>query len=70
MEIDWDTDHPFHTVQVKEGASKLLVQRGATTGTMVNPMNILVIGKHQTARVHSMATYADKVKDAPKYKEA
>lgn len=70
MEIDWDIKHPYHTVQVKEDGSELLIRKGASANTMANPMNVCIIGKHQTAIVHSKAIYADKIKDAPKYREA
>lgn len=69
MEIDTDIKHPFHTPQVAEGSSKLLIRSGANDKTLLNPMDVLVVGKQQTAMVHSKATYADKVKDAPKYSE-
>ena len=69
LEIDKDYLNPCYTPQVAEASSKLLVRKGATDKTMLNPMDVLVIGKKQTARVHSLAVYADKNKDAPKYTE-
>lgn len=69
LEIDRDFLHPCHTPQVSETASKMLRKAGATDKTMLNPINVLVIGKKQTAKVHSLAIYADKTKDAPKYTE-
>lgn len=69
MEIDSDIQHPFHTPQVAENSSKLLIRKGATDETILNPLDVLVIGKKQTAQVHSLAVYADKILDAPKYYE-
>lgn len=69
MEIDTDTAHPYHTPQVAESSSKLLVSAGATDSTLLNPIDVLVIGGKQTAIVHPNAIYAD-AKDKPKYKES
>lgn len=69
VEIDSDTMHPFHTPQVSESASKMLVRKGANDKTMLDPMTVFVVGKHQKCKVHSLATYADQVKDAPKFEE-
>lgn len=69
MEIDTDVNYPFHTPQVAEASSKLLIRKGANDKTLLNPMDILVVGKKQTAMVHNLATCADKVLDAPKYSE-
>ena len=69
MEIDSDVAHPFHTPQVAEASSKLLIRKGANDKTLLNPMDVLVVGKKQTAQVHSKAIYADKVVDAPKFSE-
>ena len=68
-EIDFDVRYPFHTPQVAEGSSKLLIRKGATDKTIVNPLDVLVISKKQQVKVHSLAKYADKVKDAPRYYE-
>lgn len=68
VEIDVDTAHPYHTCQVREESSVLL--RGSKTyDTMLNPVDVFVIGKNQTAIVHPLAVYATNV-DKPKYKES
>lgn len=69
MELDTDIKYPFYTPQVSEDASKLLVRNGATDTTLLNPMNVLVVGEKQTCVVHSLAVYADKVKDAPQFSQ-
>ena len=69
MELDTDIKHPFHTPQVAEGSSKLLIRKGATATTILNPMAVLVVGKKQTARVHSLAVYATTAVDSPRFAE-
>ena len=69
FEIDTDIKHPFHTPQVAEGSSKLLIRKGATATTLLNPIAVLVVGKKQTARVHSLAVYAQHSVDSPRYSE-
>lgn len=68
-EIDTDVRHPFHTPQVMEKASKLLRRNGATSETMVDPLDVLVVHPSQQVKVHSLAKYADKVEDAPRWYE-
>lgn len=68
-EFDLDTKYPFYTPQVSESASRMLVRKGANDKTMINPLDILVVNKEQAVKVHSMAIYADPIKDAPKYYE-
>lgn len=69
MELDGDIKYPFHTMQVSENASKLLIRKGANDKKLLNPIDILVIGEKQTARIHSLAVYVDYATDNPKYKE-
>lgn len=69
MEIDTDVNYPFHTPQVAEGSSRLLIRKGANDKSLLDPIDVLVVGKKQAAKVHSMADCADKVLDAPKYSE-
>lgn len=69
MEIDTDVKHPFHTPQVAEASSKLLIRGGATDSTMLDPMHLLVIGHKQTCVVHSLAVYANKATDSPRFEE-
>lgn len=68
LEIDSDMTHPFHTPQVAESSSGLLIAAGANDSTLLDPINVLVVGKNQTAIVHPLATYVS-AKDKPKYKE-
>lgn len=56
MEIDTDTKYPFHTVGFKETASRLLIASGATDKTLLNPLDVLVVGNEQTAILHPLAT--------------
>ena len=69
FEIDTDIKHPFHTPQVAEGSSKMLIRAGATATTILNPLTVLVVGKKQTARVHSLAVYATNAVDSPRFCE-
>lgn len=69
LEIDTDIKHPFHTPQVAEGSSKMLIRAGATSTTILNPIAVLVVGKKQTARVHSLAVYATTAVDSPRFSE-
>lgn len=69
MEIDTDTQYPFYTPQVSERSSKLLIRKGATDKTMINPIDVLVIGKKQTAYIHPRAKYVNTKTDTPKYVE-
>lgn len=69
FELDTDIKHPFYTPQVAESSSVLLVRKGATATTILNPLTVLVVGNKQTMMVHNLAIYADKVLDAPKYSE-
>lgn len=72
-EMDTDTKFPFYTPQVTEAASKLLKRNRLSvlvlSRSIINPMDVLVVGKKQQAKVHSLADCADKVKDAPQYME-
>ncbi len=69
FEIDSDTKHPYHTPQVAEASSKLLIRKGANDSTILNPLSILVVGKKQTAKVHSRASYATEAQDSPRFAE-
>lgn len=69
MELDTDTKFPFYTPQVSESASRMLKRRGANGRTVVNPIDVLVIGKKQTAQIHPLAVYVDPAADTPKYYE-
>jgi len=68
MEIDTDTKYPFHTVGFKEIASRLLIASGATDKTLLNPLDVLVVGNEQTAILHPLATLVSS-NDVPKYYE-
>ena len=68
VEIDSDTTHPFHTPQVAESSSSMLIRAGANDSTMIDPADVFVIGKNQKAIVHPLAIYVD-AKDIPRYKE-
>ena len=74
VEVDTDTKYPFYTPQVSEAASVLLKRGGLTNAvlskSLLNPIDVLVVGRKQACKVHSLATLADKVKDAPKYEES
>ena len=69
MAIDSDIKFPFHTPQVSENASKLLIRKGATAVSILNPIDVLVVGRNQTAMIHNLATYVDRSKDKPRYEE-
>lgn len=69
FELDTDVQHPFYTPQVAESSSCLLVRKGATDSTILNPIDVLVVGRRQIMMVHNLAIYADKVQDAPKFSE-
>lgn len=69
LEVDTDIKHPFHTPQVAKNSSKLLIRAGATSSTILNPLTVLVVGKKQTAMVHSLAVYASKLLDSPRFSE-
>ena len=49
MEVDTDTKYPFYTVGFKESASRLLIASGATDKTLLDPLDVLVVGNEQTA---------------------
>ena len=66
LEVDTDVKYPFHTPQVAEASSRLLVRSGATDLTMINPIDLLVVGQFQTGIVHPDAIYAT-TKDVPRY---
>lgn len=68
-EIDFDVRYPFHTPQVAEWSSKMLIRKGANDKTMVDPLDVLVVHPSQKCQVHSLATYADKIDDAPRWYE-
>jgi len=68
LELDTDVNHPFHTPQVNEKSSNLLIRAGATDETLLNPNFILYVGSSQTARVHPNAIYATSA-DTPRYRE-
>lgn len=68
VEIDSDISHPFHTPQVVEVSSALLVRANANASTMLDPANVFVVGKQQSAMIHPLAVYTD-AKDAPRYLE-
>ncbi|MGN0629054.1 MAG: peptidoglycan DD-metalloendopeptidase family protein [Oscillospiraceae bacterium] len=69
FEIDSDTKYPYYTPQVAEASSKLLIRKGAKDSTILNPLTILVVGKKQTAKVHSLAPYATTAQDSPRFAE-
>lgn len=73
LELDTDVKYPFYTPQVSEKGSVLLTQGGLKAfvleRSIIDPMTVLVVGKRQMAKVHSLAKYADKEQDAPKYYE-
>lgn len=73
MELDTDTEYPFYTPQVKEGASDLLKRGNYSVFTLsksiIDPITVLIIGKKQAAKVHSLAKHTDFVKDAPRFEE-
>ena len=68
MEIDTDTKFPFYTVGFKESASRLLIASGATDKTLLDPLDVLVVGNDQTAILHPLATLVN-ASDKPKYYE-
>ena len=70
LEVDRDTKYPFYTPQVAEASSKLLIQNGSNDRTLINPMDILVIGAKQACEIHPSASLVDRVADAPKYRES
>lgn len=70
VEVDGDIKYPFYTMQVSENASKLLVRKGANDKKLYNPIDVFVIGKKQTARIHPLAVYVNAATDTPKYKES
>lgn len=69
VEIDSDIKYPFYTPQVAEKSSALLVRRGATDSSLLNPMSVLVVGRQQSMMVHNLAIYADHTSDAPRFVE-
>lgn len=73
LELDTDTAFPFYTPQVSEAGSKLLKRGGLAASVLsksiIDPMAVLVVGNKQAAKIHSLATYVDKITDAPKYEE-
>lgn len=68
FEVDTDTSHPFHTPQVRESSSSMLIARGSNASSMLDPIEVLVIGERQTAAIHPYAVYVN-TKDQPKYNE-
>lgn len=68
MEVDTDTKYPFYTVGFKESASRLLIASGATDKTLLDPLDVLVVGNEQTAILHPLATLVGP-NDVPKYFE-
>ena len=68
LELDTDTAYPFNTPQVSEGASRLLIRNPATDSTMVNPIEVLVVGDNQTAEIHPKAIYTTAA-DKPRWNE-
>ena len=73
LELDTDTEYPFNTPQVIEQSSDLLRRDGLSVFTLsrsiIDPITVLVKGKKQAAKVHSLATEADEVHDAPRFEE-
>lgn len=73
LELDTDTAFPFYTPQVSEAGSKLLTRGGLAAAVLsksiINPMDVLVVGRIQQAKVHSKAIHASATVDAPKYYE-
>lgn len=68
VEIDKDVKHPFHTPQVAEISSNLLIRTGANDSTILNPAHIFVVGTAQTVIKHPNATLA-LTTDVSPYKE-
>lgn len=68
LELDTDTAYPFNTPQVSEGASRLLIRNPATDSTMINPIEVLVVGDNQTAEIHPKAIYTTAA-DKPRWNE-
>lgn len=68
VEVDKDIKNPFYTLGFKENSSNLLRACGATDNSMLDPINVFVIGNSQTAQVHPQATLVSQ-KDNPKYYE-
>ena len=68
LELDTDTAYPFNTPQVSEGASRLLVQKPSTDASIINPVDVLVVGEQQTAEIHPKAIYTTAA-DKPRWNE-
>lgn len=68
VEVDTDISHPFHTPQVRESSSVLLIAGGSNASSMLDPIGVLVVGGKQTVAIHPYAVYVS-AKDRPKYME-
>ena len=68
IELDSDVDYPFHTPQVSEGASRLLIRNPSSDRSILDPAQVLVVGRRQKAQVHPRAVYVT-AKDRPRWRE-
>lgn len=68
VEVDTDTSNPFHTPQVRESSSAMLIAKGSNASSMLDPIGVLTVGEQQTAIIHPHAIYVG-VKDQPRFKE-
>lgn len=73
FEVDTDTAFPFYTPQVTEAASKLLKRNSLSVAVLsrsiIDPMEVLVVGNKQQAKIHNLAKYVDRIFDNPRYQE-
>ena len=66
IELDSDTEFPFHTPQVAESSSKLLQRHPATGESILNPVSVLVLRDGQKITLHPKATFCTR-QDSPRF---
>lgn len=57
IEVDTDIRFPFHTPQVAERSSELLVRFPADGKSLLDPMSVLVVDESQRIELHPAATW-------------
>jgi murein DD-endopeptidase MepM/ murein hydrolase activator NlpD len=57
LELDSDLDYPFNTPQVAEASSEMLRRYPADGLSMINPLDVLVLGTEQNIYTHPTAKW-------------
>lgn len=68
IELDTDLDYPFNTPQVADASSSLLNRYPASGESIINPLDVLVVGKKQRQIANSFSECCT-VQDTPRYAE-